>query len=256
MNTIRTLLALGAASLAFSQIASANIGLYRAADDQLFAISAEARSLRWDVATAPIRECDRRVWLRGMDDICDEIADLHKSLFRGRSPQHLCREVEDLREEICELRDDLNRLGSPTSFRYERGLSGSRFRCGVYSGGCVLPTNFIARLDNLDQQALALHNLISGGGLSSIGHPGFGQPAFGQPSFGQPMLDQLQQHDLFRRQPQLTVPPATVPQVPGLPAPSLTPRAIPLPPPAVSQSRRSRTDTALSTVQWILSQLD
>ena len=241
-------LALTVMSVLVTSVASADICQYRSADLQLSAIAAEARDLRWDIAVAPIRESDRRTWVRGLDDIYDEIMDLQKGLFRNRTPQFLCRQVEDLREEICELRDDLTRLGRPISFRHERSLTGARFRCGIFPGGCVLPNGFIDRLAALDQRAAVLHDAIAAVGSGVVpGHfstgpfdPSHLSPApFGSPGFGNP--------------PAITLPPAA-------PYSNQPPLAVPLPAPRFDEpttnfDRRSRGQRAMSALDWILSQL-
>lgn len=209
-----------------SGAANADVVRYRVIDEQLTEISSSARELRWDIALAPLRESDRRSWQRNIDDICDEVLDLQKSVLRGRNPEHLCREVDDLREEICEFRDDLVKLGQPSTFRYERGLSGSRFRCGVLSNGCVMPTSLVSRLEALDAQAANLHTLIAG---------------VGRPHLGAVPVTHAHPHQVA---PQLPEPPV--------------PYAVPLPGPQSSLHRwpATKRDEVLNTVQWFLSQLD
>lgn len=142
--------------------ADADVAYYHAVDQNLSAVSQQARNLRWDIAAVPIREVDRRAWLRGMDDVCDEITDLQKSVLRGRTQAHLCREVDDLSDEIHDLHEDVVRRGTPASYRYERGINGARFRCGILPNGCVIPSTFVSRLEALDQTVHALHALVAG----------------------------------------------------------------------------------------------
>lgn len=223
------------ASFTLGSIAFADHLQYRAIDAQLSEISTSARDLRWDVALAPLRESDRRSWLREADDICNEISDLQRSVLRTRSPQHLCNEVDDLREAICEFRDELQGLGQPASYRYERGLSGSRFRCGVLNGGCVLPTNFISRLKTLDIQVASLHASIVG---------------IGQREYG------------FTPRPQVPARPFAPPHPNTLPTASVAPPSLPapaapfaVPGPSARHEHRSRGNDTLRTVQWVLSQI-
>lgn len=222
--------------------ASANVAFYRSIDEQLFDISAEARSLRWDIAFAPVRESDRRSWLRDMDDVLDEIADIHKSLLRGRSPEHLCREVGDLREEICKFRDELSELGQPTSYRFERGLSGSRVRCGVLTGGCVVPATFLARLNDLDRCVAALHTSIESGGRQALSV----RPQVHDRHFDRNLLSP----PLRSTPPNVLTPPQSL-------TPPRAPYAVPLPAPEHTSNDRRRPgrENAINTMQWWLSQL-
>ena len=163
-KSIRTGVLAVAASLLATTSFAANPQLV---DDQAVTLLVNARSLRWNLP-ADFSPSDRRAVCREVDDVCVEILDFQRDLYRGRSERQLCGELDDVADELCDLRSRLVRAGRSSA------------RCGSSVDPLLL------QLDELEAQRLTLHTLLTGQPVVDLTRvtQSYGGPVYGPATFG------------------------------------------------------------------------
>lgn len=209
LNSILTLAALtvGADSLVAAPF---DAETYRHIDEIVYSINGEARQLHWDVRSHIAGTPDHARLCREALDVIGSVRDLEDALLRGHGPQATCGEIDDVKEDLCDLRDRLKRcdLGAIHRHCVAHRRSRQHVAIGQQNLGAYYVRNIEARIVRMTQALDTLHDelTIHSGGVAPAVVPQQRYEVQPRPTYGVPTTPQA---------PYYNQPPQTRPSVPS-----------------------------------------
>ncbi|WP_437227317.1 hypothetical protein SH661x_000287 [Planctomicrobium sp. SH661] len=132
-------------------------------DDLAFSASADARALRWEIYNDFAASRDRDHLLDDVQNLISDLHNLQRSIYQGRSPRVLDRDLDSAMEELANLKEHL--LGCDFALQkpaqFQGNANGYSFAPETRHGGRVHVDHAIQMLAGIDRKLNELHHELS-----------------------------------------------------------------------------------------------